>query len=96
MANISALDALGEPTRRKLFERLRQVTGKQRIIDVGLEIATRVFELTGARASSNSVGLDIYWRNLRTHSLHDPVAYKRVEVGRYALLGDLPTPSAYT
>ncbi|MEV0081304.1 acyl-CoA dehydrogenase family protein [Saccharopolyspora sp. NPDC050642] len=69
---------------------------KQRIIDTGLEIGTRVFEVTGARATASSVGLDIYWRNLRTHSLHDPVAYKRVEVGRYALLGRLPEPTWYT
>lgn len=69
---------------------------KQRIIDTGLEIANRIFEVTGARATSAPTGLDIYWRNLRTHSLHDPVAYKRVEVGRYALLGDIPEPTWYT
>ena len=69
---------------------------KQRAIDVGLEVTTKIFELTGARATANSVGLDLHWRNLRTHSLHDPVAYKRVEVGRYSLLGDLPTPSPYS
>lgn len=71
-------------------------SAKQRIIDVGLEVSTRIFEVTGARATASSVGLDIYWRNLRTHSLHDPVAYKRIEVGRYALLGDLPEPTWYT
>lgn len=69
---------------------------KQRIIETGLEIATRIFEVTGARATSNSAGLDIYWRNLRTHSLHDPVAYKRIEVGRYALLDEIPEPTWYT
>jgi alkylation response protein AidB-like acyl-CoA dehydrogenase len=69
---------------------------KQRAIDTGLEIGTRIFEVTGARATNNSVGLDIFWRNLRTHSLHDPVAYKRVEVGRYALLGEIPEPTWYT
>ncbi|MBO0839832.1 MAG: acyl-CoA dehydrogenase family protein [Sciscionella sp.] len=69
---------------------------KQRAIEAGLDIGTRIFEVTGARASANSVGLDIFWRNIRTHSLHDPVAYKRVEVGRYALLGELPEPSWYT
>ncbi|MEU4744887.1 acyl-CoA dehydrogenase family protein [Actinosynnema sp. NPDC023658] len=69
---------------------------KQRAIDTGLEIGTRVFEVTGARASASSVGLDLFWRNIRTHSLHDPVAYKRVEVGRYALLGELPEPTWYT
>jgi alkylation response protein AidB-like acyl-CoA dehydrogenase len=69
---------------------------KQRAIDTGLEIGTRIFEVTGARASANSVGLDIFWRNIRTHSLHDPIAHKRAEVGRYALLGEVPEPTWYT
>ncbi|MFT7840383.1 acyl-CoA dehydrogenase family protein [Saccharothrix sp. BKS2] len=69
---------------------------KQRAIDTGLEIGTRVFDVTGARATANRVGLDIFWRNIRTHSLHDPVAHKRAEVGRYALLGEVPEPSWYT
>ncbi|WP_418057981.1 acyl-CoA dehydrogenase family protein [Pimelobacter simplex] len=69
---------------------------KQVAIDVGLEVATRVYDVTGARATASSVGLDIHWRNLRTHSLHDPIAHKRAEVGRYALLGELPAPSWYT
>ncbi|GAA4439605.1 monooxygenase [Actinokineospora soli] len=69
---------------------------KQRAVDTGLEIGTRVFELTGARATANSVGLDIFWRNIRTHSLHDPIAHKRAEVGRYALLGQIPEPTWYT
>ncbi|QFZ17850.1 acyl-CoA dehydrogenase family protein [Saccharothrix syringae] len=69
---------------------------KQRAVDTGLEIGTRIFEVTGARASANAVGLDIFWRNIRTHSLHDPIAYKRAEVGRYALLGEVPEPTWYT
>lgn len=69
---------------------------KQVAIDVGLEIGTRVFDVTGARATANAVGLDIFWRNIRTHSLHDPIAHKRAEVGRYALLGELPEPTWYT
>ena len=69
---------------------------KQRAIDTGLEIGTRIFEVTGARATASSVGLDIFWRNIRTHSLHDPVAHKRAEVGRYTLLGELPEPTWYT
>lgn len=69
---------------------------KQVAIDTGLEVGTRVYDVTGARATASSVGLDIFWRNIRTHSLHDPVAHKRAEVGRYALLGELPAPSWYT
>ncbi len=70
--------------------------GKQVAIDAGLEIANRIFEVTGARATANAVGLDLFWRNLRTHSLHDPVAHKRAEVGRYVLRGELPEPTWYT
>jgi alkylation response protein AidB-like acyl-CoA dehydrogenase len=69
---------------------------KQRIVETGLEIGTKVFELTGARASASKYGFDRFWRNLRTHSLHDPIAYKRREVGAYALLGELPEPTWYT
>jgi alkylation response protein AidB-like acyl-CoA dehydrogenase len=69
---------------------------KQRTVDTGLEIGTKIFELTGARASASKYGLDRFWRNLRTHSLHDPLPYKRREVGVYTLLGEYPTPSWYT
>lgn len=69
---------------------------KQRTVDTGLEIGTKIFELTGARASASKYGLDRFWRNLRTHSLHDPLPYKRREVGAYALLGEYPTPTWYT
>ena len=75
---------------------VKVAAAKQRIVDTGLDIATRLYELTGARASANKYGFDIYWRNLRTHSLHDPIAYKRVEVGRFALLDEIPEPTWYT
>lgn len=69
---------------------------KLRIAEDGLEVTSKIFELTGARASANSVGLDIYWRNLRTHSLHDPLPYKKREVGEFALAGRIPEPTWYT
>lgn len=69
---------------------------KQRAVDSGLEIGTKIYEVTGARATANKYGFDIFWRNIRTHSLHDPIAYKRREVGRYALLGEIPEPTWYT
>lgn len=75
---------------------VRIAAAKLRAADVALEISSKVFELTGARATSNSVGLDIFWRNVRTHTLHDPLAYKRREVGSYFLIDELPEPSWYT
>lgn len=75
---------------------VRVAAAKQLAVDIGLEIGTRIYEVTGARATANAVGLDIFWRNIRTHSLHDPIAYKRREVGAYALLGEIPEPTWYT
>lgn len=98
-AEISAVlhaprDELTERRRGEIAVRI--AAGKLRIVDDGLEVATKVFELTGARASAGSVGLDIFWRNLRTHSLHDPIAYKKREVGEYVLLNQVPAPTWYT
>jgi alkylation response protein AidB-like acyl-CoA dehydrogenase len=62
----------------------------------GLDVANRMFEVAGARATTSKADLDRFWRNLRTHTLHDPVDYKVQELGRFALLGELPTPSFYS
>jgi alkylation response protein AidB-like acyl-CoA dehydrogenase len=75
---------------------VRISAAKQRIIKEGLEVTSGMFDVMGARATTGRYGYDRYWRNLRTHSLHDPVAYKQREVGRYALLGEFPQPSFYT
>lgn len=64
--------------------------------DVALDVTSSVFEVTGARATSNTVGLDRFWRNVRTHTLHDPVAHKRREVGDHFLNGTHPAFTLYT
>lgn len=63
--------------------------------DTALAVTQGVFDVTGARATKSSVGLDRHWRDVRTHTLHDPVAYKRAELGAYLLTGQEPTPSPY-
>jgi alkylation response protein AidB-like acyl-CoA dehydrogenase len=62
----------------------------------GLEVATRIFEPLGARATTAKLAYDRYWRNLRTQTLHDPVDYKIVELGDWVLNGQLPPPSMYS
>lgn len=57
-----------------------------------LDVTHNIYQATGARSTANAVGLDIYWRNARTHTVHDPVPYRRREVGRYVLTGELPHP----
>lgn len=62
----------------------------------GLELCSRLFEVTGARSTHASLRLDRHWRNLRTQSLHDPVDYKLHELGDWALNQSLPTPTFYS
>lgn len=71
-------------------------TAKALTTRVGLDVSSQIFDVMGARATAFGAGVDRFWRNLRTHTLHDPVDYKFRELGRYALSGDLPTPSFYS
>lgn len=64
--------------------------------DTGLTVTSGIFEMLGSRATGKKYGFDRFWRDIRTHSLHDPVAYKKREVGRYQLLGEIPEPTWYT
>jgi alkylation response protein AidB-like acyl-CoA dehydrogenase len=50
----------------------------------------------GARATTGSARLDRFWRNVRTHTLHDPVDYKIRELGEWALNRKIPNPSFYS
>lgn len=64
--------------------------------EVGVDVANRIFEATGSSSAKSSIGLDLYWRNVRTHSLHDPIDYKKLEVGAHFLTGELQPISLYT
>lgn len=55
-----------------------------------VEVSSRLFEVSGTRSALASLNLDRHWRNARTHTLHDPVAWKIQHLGRYALEGTLP------
>ncbi|MBD2111803.1 acyl-CoA dehydrogenase family protein [Nodosilinea sp. FACHB-141] len=63
---------------------------------VGLEIANRIFEVTGSRATATAYGFDRYWRDLRTFTLHDPADYKLRDTGNWFLNGVYPTPTQYS
>lgn len=62
----------------------------------GLSVTTRMFELIGARAALRDTALDRYFRNLRTHTLHDAVDDKLRELGAFALAGIEPVPGFYS
>ncbi|MFC5065167.1 acyl-CoA dehydrogenase family protein [Actinomycetospora atypica] len=75
---------------------VRVAAAKAQATDVALDVTARIFEVVGARGTTSSLALDRFWRNVRTHSLHDPVAYKRREVGAFTLTGELPPPTWYS
>lgn len=60
-----------------------------------LFISQEMFEATGARSTKAALALDRFWRNARTHTLHDPLDYKLRAIGRYALEGILPDATVY-
>ncbi len=55
-----------------------------------LDAGTRLFELAGTSATVGQQGLDRFWRNARTHTLHDPVRWKYHAVGNFHLNGRIP------
>ncbi|WP_336086180.1 acyl-CoA dehydrogenase family protein [Nocardia sp. SSK8] len=55
------------------------------------EVSAAVFEVGGTRSAAATHRLDHFWRNARTHTLHDPVRWKYQHIGR-AVLHDRPPP----
>ncbi|WP_406035593.1 SfnB family sulfur acquisition oxidoreductase [Nocardioides sp. NBC_00163] len=57
---------------------------------VSVDVTSRLLEVSGARAALTSTNLDRHWRNARTHTLHDPAAWKVQHLGRWAVDGTAP------
>jgi SfnB family sulfur acquisition oxidoreductase len=55
-----------------------------------VEVSSRLFEVSGTRSALAELDLDRHWRNARTHTLHDPAAWKVQHLGRWAVDGVLP------
>lgn len=112
VARVAAVEALADRANARFDEVIEigsELTAAQRgeleieiaklkivATEVGVDVANRVFEATGSSSAKTSIGFDLYWRNVRTHSLHDPVDYKKLEVGAYFLTGELQPLSLYT
>lgn len=56
---------------------------------VGLEITSRVYDVMGAHASANRFGYDRHWRDIRAHTLHDPLVNTLRGIGDYVLNGTI-------
>jgi alkylation response protein AidB-like acyl-CoA dehydrogenase len=63
--------------------------------ETGLAVSSQIFELMGARSATVANGFDRFWRNVRTHTLHNPAEYKTRNVGRWLLSGEPPAPGTF-
>lgn len=93
-AALDDVDALTERRRGEIA--VLVAAAKVRAIRASLEATSKIFEATGARATARKAGFDRYWRDVRTHSLHDWTAYKLHEIGVFVLRDEIPTPTWYT
>ena len=62
---------------------------------MALHVTSEIFELVGARSTARKHGFDRFWRNVRVHTLHDPLDHRKKAVGRWLLTGDIPDPFGY-
>ncbi|MBD1586274.1 acyl-CoA dehydrogenase [Pseudomonas sp. C2L12B] len=50
-----------------------------------LSVTSKLYDIGGTRAARQGNGLDRYWRDARTHTLHDAVRWKPHALGRWLL-----------
>ncbi|MBB4186424.1 SfnB family sulfur acquisition oxidoreductase [Sinorhizobium terangae] len=75
-----------DPTEQHAIEAsLAVATAKVLTTEVALDASNTLFELAGTTSTKVALNLDRYWRNARTHTLHDPVRWKYHVVGNYHL-----------
>ncbi|MDQ7730999.1 SfnB family sulfur acquisition oxidoreductase [Halomonas sp. SpR8] len=58
--------------------------------EVSLLASSQLFELSGTGATLDNRQLDRFWRNARTHTLHDPARWKLHAIGNFYLNGQRP------
>ena len=80
----AALDMLGVEATIAVAEAQAVAT------EAALRAAEQFYEIGGASATLRRHNFDRHWRNARTHTTHDPVAYKYKAVGAYHLSGARP------
>ncbi|MBS1103500.1 hypothetical protein JK202_10805 [Gluconobacter sp. Dm-62] len=85
-----------EETERRLVESsIRTAEAKIASTDAALYVSQRMYDVGGAATTQKRFNYDRHWRNARTHTTHDSVAYKYKAIGNY-LLNDTPPPVTFT
>lgn len=68
------------------------VTAEAKVLttDIAILASNKLIELSGTRATLGKYNFDRFWRDARTHTVHDPVRWKHFAVGNYYLNGIHP------
>lgn len=83
--------ARDEPTDASAAEAsLAVAAAKAHTTATAVLVADALFEVSGTRAALDSLNLHRYWRDARTHTLHDPARWKIQHLGRHVLNGTRP------
>jgi len=92
LADHLAADARGEAPSDDQVDALyaRVYQAQQVIATVTLEVATRIFEVGGASATSQTRAFDRHWRNARVLASHNPLIYRARILGDYLVNGVSP------
>ncbi|MDH3010418.1 SfnB family sulfur acquisition oxidoreductase [Gordonia alkanivorans] len=81
----------GAPSRELVAEASIAVARAKAVADrVATPVASALFEVSGTRSAAAGTRLDRFWRDARTHTLHDPVRWKYQHIGRWLLRGEDP------
>lgn len=57
--------------------------------DAALTVTSALIDIGGASSTRTTLGLDRYWRDARTHTVHDAVRWKPYAIGRRLISGDV-------
>lgn len=88
--------ALAEPSEASVAQASVSVAqAKVLSAQIALLASTQLFELAGTRSVLGKLNLDRYWRNARTHTLHDPARWKYHLIGNQVLNGIAPPRHAW-
>lgn len=58
--------------------------------ETAVRAGSELFSFAGASATDEGLGLDRFWRDARTHTLHDPTRWKYHHIGNHVLNGVPP------
>ncbi len=82
----------GEPDAGRAAESSLAVATAKILADhAANEVSSALFEVCGTRSTAAELNLGHFWRNARTHTVHDPIRWKYQHIGR-ALLHGTPPP----